>query len=967
MDNQEALKRFRKFKTFREYQEDAINKAFDSDKKVVVLKAPTGSGKCVKKGTLILTTEGLKPVEFCMDNSHTVLSLEEETCTVQAHETVGSYRKDGEKIVTTTTQSGYSIGGTPDHKIVCIDQTGAIKWVALEDLAIGDVVPLYVNDPSTIRNEGAEITLLDYVNGCDSTQDGTFPYKTIKLDMQSVDTAYFLGRLVADGNVTLHNSISLTTTQQTDKIFMEKYFKEVGLPISISQKKNNKAFSIVCSSVDLSYKLQQLGISGKSVQKTLPYWLFQSNYLFITSFLAGMFDGDSHFSKNVVEYYTSSKTLAYQVQQLLLFIGVVSTVKYKKASYAGKAFDSYRVVLVNDFIAAANLPLKNKKKQIACEKLISKTHNTNVNCALNIRQVIRTEWESCPNRAKIRRFVEPYMYGYRNPSIEAVKKFCTLTGTNHPILLMAASGKWFFDTIAKTEVSESDTVYDMHVDTVHNYFANGFIAHNSLIGAVLAARTGEGLYLVQTKALQDQIIQDFPSPEFEILMGRDNYPCLLDATMTRADCPYPDDTQCPVSAQCPYKVQKRRVLKSDIAVLNYAYFMIEANYIGGFSDRKILIADEADLLEGSLTNFIELTLTEKVFTKYGLADLIHLMVDVDMEVVAWTTVVEALCDKVILAREEVKARVDQAVLFEDVHDIQKVQFAASQKKELDRIENLLAKCNMFLHNVDDSWLCEQTVDNDNGYKWSFSPLWLTKELTEYYFLRHTDKVVLMSASFPDLSIVAQNLGIEVADMEYVEVPSTFPPENRPIHILPKANMSMGTMDDELPKLIDAIQEILDKHPNEKGLIHCSSYKLRDKIMDAMDREERLISHDSYDRLAVLEAFKQSTSPLVLVSPSMERGISLKDDMARFVISAKAPYLSLGDKKTRLRLNTPKIGQHWYTSMALQTLIQQVGRGVRSKDDYCVVYLIDTQIFRLIKFNKNMLPSEFRECLKWPGR
>jgi Rad3-related DNA helicase len=60
---------------------------------------------------------------------------------------------------------------------------------------------------------------------------------------------------------------------------------------------------------------------------------------------------------------------------------------------------------------------------------------------------------------------------------------------------------------------------------------------------------------------------------------------------------------------------------------------------------------------------------------------------------------------------------------------------------------------------------------------------------------------------------------------------------------------------------------------------------------------RLVTHNTQDRSEVIQRFKKSREPLVLVSPSCERGLSLDDDQCRFIIFAKAPFLSLNDKKT----------------------------------------------------------------------
>ena len=143
-----------------------------------------------------------------------------------------------------------------------------------------------------------------------------------------------------------------------------------------------------------------------------------------------------------------------------------------------------------------------------------------------------------------------------------------------------------------------------------------------------------------------------------------------------------------------------------------------------------------------------------------------------------------------------------------------------------------------------------------------------------------------------------------------------------------------------------------------------SYKLADMIMNINGSAGgRLITHKTEDREKILWAFKDSDLPMVLVSPSMERGVDLPDDLCRWIIFAKAPFLSLADKLVKKRVYGSNIGGLWYKSNAIQTIIQGCGRGCRHKEDKCVSYLIDKQIFNLIAGNRRLLPLYFLEALE----
>ena len=51
-------------------------------------------------------------------------------------------------------------------------------------------------------------------------------------------------------------------------------------------------------------------------------------------------------------------------------------------------------------------------------------------------------------------------------------------------------------------------------------------------------------------------------------------------------------------------------------------------------------------------------------------------------------------------------------------------------------------------------------------------------------------------------------------------------------------------------------------------------------------------------------------------------------------------------------------KQWYQNKMLSNFIQQCGRGIRSKDDYCVTYVLDATIFNAIIRSKKILPKYF---------
>jgi len=478
----------------------------------------------------------------------------------------------------------------------------------------------------------------------------------------------------------------------------------------------------------------------------------------------------------------------------------------------------------------------------------------------------------------------------------------------------------------------------------------------SLIGMCSGAIKKNMVYLCHSKSLQNQIIEDFG--EAEKLWGRNNYPCTAHPMLTAAECTHSSHRPCEYIDECEYRTAKRRVLNAPLRILNYSYYLYECNYVGRFSGLPLIICDEADMIESLLSGFIGLNITSGQLKMFKL----------DLPKYKNPTAKNGLAEwKMWAEKAQDSVRRKLVTVKHILEDSQEDEFGEEHIKALrqkHRIESLLRQLSLFLLYVDETWIMEEHVSKVYGTRWTFSPLWLTEKLAYQYFWRHADRFVLMSATLPPVPVLSKLLGIPIGDIDYKEIDSTFPVDRRPIHMRPVANITAKTFNDEIPKVVIAIRDILHDHPNEKGLIHAVSYKLAREIVRNIDgaNKDRIITHNARNKIDVLEKFKSSNKPLVLISPSCERGIDLPDDYARFIIWAKMPYLSRGDQRTEKRLWSGKLGSYWYKSSAVMSLVQGTGRAMRSKDDWCVTYILDQQAVETLGRYPSIAPKWWRDAV-----
>ena len=196
------------------------------------------------------------------------------------------------------------------------------------------------------------------------------------------------------------------------------------------------------------------------------------------------------------------------------------------------------------------------------------------------------------------------------------------------------------------------------------------------------------------------------------------------------------------------------------------------------------------------------------------------------------------------------------------------------------------------------------------------------------------------------------------------IPSTFPPDRRPIYLHPTALMNRKNREQAYPLIADAVGKILEKETG-KILIHSVSYDLAYFISNVIRHGSKPVFayQNSKEKEKAISRYLNSSNG-VLVAPSLDRGIDLPQDTCRAIIVIKLPFPNLGTKQVSARLYRPG-GQLWYNVKTVRSLVQMTGRGMRSETDYCNSYILDKQFITLLwKRNKHLLPQWWREALVW---
>lgn len=222
-------------------------------------------------------------------------------------------------------------------------------------------------------------------------------------------------------------------------------------------------------------------------------------------------------------------------------------------------------------------------------------------------------------------------------------------------------------------------------------------------------------------------------------------------------------------------------------------------------------------------------------------------------------------------------------------------------------------------------------------------------------LNFTNHSLFMSATFGVIDEWCTQVGIE--NYGKIDIPQIFNYDKSPIYkVQPMLSLSWKNKKQNLPTMVSNIMKIIDAHKGERGVIHCGTFEIMNAIK-AMGNPRVLTHTNSAEKEEIINLLKRSNDSIVC-SPSLIEGVDLKDDLARFMIFAKVPYLSLKDELVQRKM---KYYPNWYNWITNTQIEQGLGRGVRNMNDYCVSYFMDEGFEN---FYGRYLPSPYvRERMK----
>ena len=465
-----------------------------------------------------------------------------------------------------------------------------------------------------------------------------------------------------------------------------------------------------------------------------------------------------------------------------------------------------------------------------------------------------------------------------------------------------------------------------------------------------AQPTGAYYTTPQVSQLDDVEVDDLLE-DFRIIRGKNNYNCILpgehDTPVDQAPCVRQRGFDCTVRHRCPYFSDRAIASNRPIAAMTLAYFMQTAGS-DVFRMRDVVVIDEA----------------------HGLAEWAEMYATVDLSprrVPVWDDidvpdVTEATGDEVEGAVRFAEQLMERCTAEKD-QLLSKKELTPDEAARRDRLQELSSELSYFAEDYRDpqsptTWV----VDQPDGAGSAIT----IKPLDPAKYLQHTvwdrgSKFALLSATILNKDAFCRGVGLNPDNVALVEVGHTFPVENRPLYDVTQGKMTFEHREETLPRMADTIVRLMGNHADEKGLIHCHSYGIQEKLAELLANRgvgPRMRVHSRENRDDELEAWKASDDPELFLSVKMEEALNLEGDLCRWQVLCKAPYLNTKDSRVERRLEEGQWA--WYYRAALRTVIQACGRVVRAPDDYGATYLADDSLLDLFDRARTDMPDWFED-------
>lgn len=418
-----------------------------------------GDQGCIKKGALVRTKRGFIPIEE--------VKIGDFVATIYGWKKVLNAQSTGiKRIIKLRFSNGMTLECTPDHKILCYQKDGVTYWKEAQALTEEDYICMLKPQENLISKY--QVSFVPKKQFFSKHNHKIYGPENISLDY---DIGYTTGALIGDGAVGKrhHMEIAYGKEKQHAMAVQERISHQ--MPDQWRLLSNGDYYSLKIDSILVRKHFENFGLLyEKAPKKRTPSAIFSSPPGVIRNYLRGLFDTDGTIVSNTgrkernirIRLSSSSFRLLQETQLLLNDFGIKSTIllnrpsgiKVGRKGRFGKIYHSHHDNFVLNLVGFDNyqrfayeIGFFDKKKQERMDFYI----RTVVYKPANSPGIYRI-----PHPTK-KEFIDEDKLGIRLPFAVTTLK----------------------EKIDNEEISE---VYDLQIEEVNMFSANGIYVHNSMFG-----------------------------------------------------------------------------------------------------------------------------------------------------------------------------------------------------------------------------------------------------------------------------------------------------------------------------------------------------------------------------------------------------------------------------------------------------------------------------------------------------
>lgn len=498
----------------------------------------------------------------------------------------------------------------------------------------------------------------------------------------------------------------------------------------------------------------------------------------------------------------------------------------------------------------------------------------------------------------------------------------------------------------------------------------------SAIAVTLGLKSKDSYVITPRKSLQNQYFEDFSSKVY-LMKGRGAYPCtyykhtspprikqvinqinttgradLIKGEFSCAVGPCKGNskifTDCNDHSPCPYKKAIEVALDNEVVVHNFHSFIYQSSFAGYFEPRELLVIDECHEIKGIIRDFA----TVSIKIPKVASDECTSEESASYTPEEWFSLLERYKDNYSEDQVHEVAGTDPMEYTSDMDDY--LESLASLSNKVSQMW-ISKETKSYVHSL------SETPDlKDGEIRLTFVPINIGNMANSLLF-SYGKKRLMMSGTIYSKALFCKNLGLKEEETCFIKVGSSFNKDNRPIIL--KQDIMVDTShkcwEENYDVMIENIETVMKNFDDVKGLIHTPSYAASQRIYNSLKKTKRVVIHDKDNFQSSLEMFYQSPKPLVFLSPVCQQGVDFKDDRGRFQIILRVPYPNVSDPFTLYQMQN---NFQEYNYQALITFGQQIGRVVRSEEDWGKTILLDQRFLKFLGKNKTLLQKWLTDAI-----